>query len=297
MKGEGVLGAIEAGGTKWVCGVGTAADGIIEEIVVPTGQPDATLPAVVAAFQDLQRHHGRVTALGVATFGPVGVRPDVAGYGVIQNTPKPGWRGFDFLSAMTACFGARLPMVVETDVNAAAWAESRQPANRDCGSLIYLTVGTGIGGGMVLDKRIWKGRGHPEMGHLLVPESSLELASGFSSCPFHKHCLEGKASGTAMRERWGSSAETWPDDHPGWDLEVDYLAAAVVSLTAGWAPERIVFGGGVVESEPLLPMVRERFLELAGGYWEAPPLDQYVVRSSLKNRAGLVGALMLAAEA
>lgn len=297
MTGERILGAIEAGGTKWVCAVGTAVDGIFEEIVVPTGPPTATMPLVAAAFEELQGRHGQITGLGVATFGPVGVTPGEATYGVILNTPKPGWRDFDVLSAMRDCFGAGLPVVVETDVNAAAWAESLQPVNDDCRSLIYLTAGTGIGGGLVSGDRIWHGRSHPEMGHLLVPESPLEPIAGFSSCPFHRSCLEGKASGTAMRERWGQAPVEWPDHHPGWALEADYLAAAVVSLTAGGAPDRIVFGGGVVEFEPLVPMVRARFGELAGGYWETPPLEQYVVRSSLKNRAGLVGALMLAARA
>lgn len=295
MNGEPSLGALEAGGTKWVCAVGTASGGVREEVVVPTGTPGETLPKVFAAFDGLQERHGRVDALGVGTFGPVGVNPEGPDYGVIGNTPKPGWGGFDLRVALRGYFGAGIPMTFETDVNAAAVAESEVPENRDAATLAYLTVGTGIGGGVISGGKIWHGRGHPEIGHLPVPESSREPTSGFSSCPFHRACIEGKASGSAMEKRWGEPAQNWPEDHPGWDLEADYLAALVLSLTAAWAPDRIVFGGSVVLFEPLLPLVRNKFEKMAGGYWQLPPLENYLVVSSLGNRAGLVGALALAA--
>ena len=293
MSDRKVVGAIEAGGTKWVCAMGYADGEILEEVVVPTRSPDETMPLVRAAFDQLQERHGAISGIGIASFGPLGVNPDKASYGVIQETPKEGWKGFDYLSEMRACLGEEVVVTVDTDVNAAALAEIVQPEHRDCSTLIYVTVGTGIGGGVVADGKIWHGRGHPEIGHLLVPESSLEPEPGFSSCPFHQNCIEGKASGTAMRKRWGSAPTEWPDDHPGWELEAEYLAGLVVILTAVWVPDRVVFGGGVVQFGPLLPMVRKKFVELAGNYWDTPPVGQYIMPSSLRNRAGLSGALML----
>lgn len=290
-----LLGAIEAGGTKWICAVGTPVGEVIEEVVVRTRRPAETLPEVRAAFDGLQERHGEIGAMGIGTFGPVGVARRDPDYGVILNSPKTAWRGFDYLAAMEEYLGRGFPVVVDTDVNAAALAEDRADSNREVTSLIYVTVGTGIGGGMIQEGKIWHGRQHPEMGHLLVPESSKEQDPGFSACPFHGFCVEGKASGTAMKKRWGRGAEELPEGHPGWELEAEYLASMAVSLTAGCSPDRIVFGGGVMRCDTLMAMIREKFSALAGGYWELPPVEDYLAKSVLNDRAGLRGALLLAA--
>lgn len=291
-----LLGAIEAGGTKWVCAVGTLDDGILEERVIPTGEPSETLPAVFAAFEELQGQFGRVAAIGVGTFGPVMVRHDAPDYGTILNSPKRAWQGFSYVDSLASLFGSGTPVVVDTDVNAAALAEAGQTGNRGDQTLVYVTIGTGIGGGVVSNGQLWHGRLHPEIGHIMVPESSLEPGPGFSCCPFHDSCLEGKASGTAIFERWGQAAEELPADHLAWKVEADYLASMAVSLTATFSPDLIVFGGGVAKFEPLLPMVREQFVSRAGGYWTFPPVEDYLVKSGMDDRAGLHGALMLAAK-
>lgn len=289
-----LLGAIEAGGTKWVCAVGTGEDGILEETVVATGSPSKTLVEVFAAFDAWQKEYGPLTAMGIGTFGPVVVDRESDAYGTILNSPKRAWRGFDFVAAMEEHLGQGFPVALDTDVNAAVLAE-REAFAAPPGSLVYLTVGTGIGGGVIVDGKIGHGRMHPEMGHLLVPELAGEPRPGFSSCEFHASCIEGKASGTAMRERWGMKAEELPEGHDGWELEAEYLASLAVSLTAAFSPDCLVFGGGVMSHEPLLPMIREHFSRLAGAYWDLPPMSDYLCKSALQNRAGLQGALALAA--
>lgn len=297
MSDGPTMGAIEAGGTKWVCAVGRANGKLLEEVVVETRHPEETVPVVAKAFEDLQGRHGSISAIGIGTFGPVKVDEKASDYGVIQKTPKEGWTGFDYRKAMVDVFGRKLPLLIDTDVNAAVLAESLEPANRSCRDLIYITVGTGIGGGMISNGVLWHGRTHPEMGHLVVPESALEPVPGFTSCPFHTFCIEGKASGTAMKERWGTPAQDLTEDHPAWALESDYLASMVMTLTATFTPDRIIFGGGVFLFQPLLEMVRTRFSQISGGYWDLSPMSEYIVGSSLSNRAGLKGALLLAGRA
>jgi len=289
-----LVGAIEAGGTKWVCAVGTRDGEIVEECVVATGGPRDTMAAVFAFFSGWQRQHGAIAAMGVGTFGPVVVDRDSERYGTILNSPKKAWRGFNFIAALEGHFGPGFPVALDTDVNAAVLAERaalpQKPAN-----LVYLTVGTGIGGGAMVDGRIVHGWMHPEIGHLLVPESAREPRPGFSSCEFHRSCIEGKASGTAMWQRWGRKAEELPDGHEGWQLEGEYLASLAVSLTAAFSPDCLVFGGGVMRREVLLPLIREHFSCLAGSYWDLPPLGDYLRGTALQDRAGLRGALALTA--
>ena len=284
------MGAIEAGGTKWICAIGTVAGRVIEEVVVPTRGPSETVPEVRAVFDRLQQKHGRIEGMGVGSFGPVTVERSAKNYGVVLNSPKAAWRGFDYLAALRGHFGSDFPVVIETDVNTAAFAE-----DRGSGTLVYVTVGTGIGGGVVKDGEIWHGRMHPEIGHIMVAESPREPKPGFSCCSFHPGCVEGKASGSAMVKRWGMAAHELSVDHEAWALEAEYLASLAVSLTAAFSPDRIVWGGGVLKFEPLLPLMREKFEAMAGGYWDLPKVRDYLQMTTLNDRAGLHGALALIA--
>ncbi len=287
-----VYGGIEAGGTKWVCAVAGAGGDVLATEVIPTTTPETTIGAVVRFFGDRRP----LAAIGVGTFGPVDVRPGSPTYGRILATPKPGWANTDVVFPLRAALG--VPVRLETDVNAAALGEWRRGAGVGLGSLAYMTVGTGIGVGAVVNDGLVHGLLHPEFGHIRIPHDPVRDPFP-GCCPFHGDCLEGLASGEAMRRRWGRPAEHL-DDESAWRLEAEYVALAVMNLTYTLSPERIVVGGGVAEHPSLLPEVRARLLGLAGGY-PGPPLpadpetmNEYVTAPSLGDRAGVVGAVELA---
>lgn len=276
------LGGIEAGGTKWVCAIGGGDGGLARVESFPTTTPVATIGRAVeffAAEPDLE-------ALGVGLFGPVEVRRDSARWGTILATPKPGWEGADVTGALAAGLG--VPIALDTDVNAAALGEWRHGAARGLETFVYVTVGTGIGGGVFANGRPVHGLLHPEVGHMMIPHDRVRDPFA-GSCPFHGDCLEGLASGTAMRERWGRPAEelTAPE---AWELEAEYLALGLANLVLVVAAERIVLGGGVGSSPGLIDRVRPRLREVLAGYVEAPP----VIPPALGPRAGVIGALTLA---
>ncbi|HLU75574.1 MAG TPA: ROK family protein, partial [Nonomuraea sp.] len=234
-------------------------------------------------------------AVGVGSFGPVDLRPDSPAYGHILATPKPGWSYTDVVSPLRMALG--VPVGLDTDVNAAALGEWRRGAGRGRETVAYLTVGTGIGLGAVVNGRLLRGLLHPEFGHIRVPRDRARDAFA-GSCPFHGDCLEGLASGEAMRQRWGRRAEDL-DDPAVWELEAGYLAHAVVNLTYVLSPERIVIGGGVAKRPGLLSRVRARAFDLAAGYPAAPALtgraamDEYVVGPELGDHSGITGAIEL----
>jgi len=288
------FGAIEAGGTKVVCAVGAGPDDIRAETVIPTAAPGETLGAAVAFFRD----HGPLAALGIAAFGPLDLDPASPTWGRVTTTPKPGWAGADLAGPFRRALG--VPVAVDTDVNGAALAEHRWGAGRGADPFVYLTVGTGIGGGAVVHGRAVHGLVHPEMGHLRVPRDP--RADPFrGACPYHADCLEGLASGVAIARRWGAPAEALPAGHPAWDLEARYLACGLVAVIAVLSPRRIAVGGGVMRAAHLLGRVRRDVGELLGGYLDAPALrdglEQYIVPPALGERAGVLGALALAADA
>jgi fructokinase len=284
------LGGIEAGGTRWRCAVGDGG-GTVERLeCFATTTPAETIGRAVEFF----RRSGPVSALGVGCFGPVDLDPSSPGWGRITTTPKPGWAGTDVVSMLRA--GLDLPIAFETDVDAAAVGEGRWGAAAGVESFAYVTVGTGIGGGVVANGRPLHGLVHPELGHMLVPHDR-DRDPFPGSCPFHRDCLEGLASGTALRERWGSPGEEL-DRPEAWELEADYLALGLANLVLVLSPERIVLGGGVGAAPGLLDLVRERLPEAIGGYIEAPLLregiEQYVVPPALGPRSGVIGAIELA---
>ncbi|MEU7940664.1 ROK family protein [Microbispora bryophytorum] len=285
-------GGIEAGGTKWVCAVADAEGGVLTTEVIPTTTPETTIGAAVRFFED----HPPLAALGVGTFGPVDVRPGSPTYGHILATPKPGWANVDVVTPFRAALD--VPVRLDTDVNAAALGEWRRGAGAGLGTLAYITVGTGIGMGAVVNGGLVHGLLHPEFGHIRIPHD-LERDPFEGSCPFHGDCLEGLASGEAMRRRWGRPAE-YLDDPSAWELEAEYVALAVMNLTYALSPERIVVGGGVAKHPALLPAVRARLLTLTAGYPGAPvpvgpaAMGEYVTGPSLGDRSGVAGAVELA---
>lgn len=285
---------IEAGGTKFVCAVGTGPDDLADVTTFPTGGPDDTLRRVV----EFVGRHG-VDAIGVASFGPIDLRPGSPGYGSITSTPKPGWRGTDVVGPLHAAFD--VPVGFDTDVNGAALGEARWGAASDVGSCVYVTVGTGVGGGAVIAGRPVHGLLHPEMGHLTVRRHPDDPYDG--NCPYHGDCLEGMAAGPALEARWGVPAP----ELAGGDLrravaiEASYLAQLAATAIYVLSPERLVFGGGVMHLDGLLDATRARLVDLLRGYVDVPQLaddvDGYLVRPGLGDRAGVLGAIALAADA
>ena len=292
-----LLGAIEGGGSKFLCALGVPGRDFLESTNVPTGEPQATLDACVEFFMGAQRRHGTITALGVACFGPLQTDPNAADYGCVLNTPKAGWSGFHLLGKLRAALG--VPVALDTDVGAAAQAEWRLGAGRDSGSLVYVTVGTGIGGACAPElpyRRLM----HAEMGHL--PMRSDPRDAGFAgTCPFHGSCAEGLASGPAILARWGQNLESLPVEHPGRDLIAGYLGQLTASIALLLSPHRIVLGGGVMNDTTMLDRVRTATHEYLQDY--LPPLrtrasfDSFLRAPELGTRSGLVGALLLAGAA
>jgi fructokinase len=291
-----LLGGIEAGGTKFVCVVGTGIDDVRAEARILTTTPAETLGQVVRFFAEASRVHGPLAAIGVGSFGPIDLHRTSPTFGAITTTPKPGWAWTDLVGTLGGALG--VPVGVDTDVNAAALGEWRHGAARGLDTFVYLTVGTGIGGGGLVGGRLLHGLVHPEMGHLRVPRD--HAADPFPGvCPFHGDCLEGLASGPAMAARWGAPAETLEAGHPAWALEARYLALALQNIVCTLSPERIVLGGGVMAQPALLPRVRAELAALLNGYMQAPAvlerMDEYVVAPALGDRSGVAGAFVLAA--
>ncbi len=291
-----LLGAIEAGGTKFILALGTSPLDLKDSTRLPTTSPEETLAATIAWFRAAQLRHGPLAALGVGTFGPAGLHPGQPDFGFITTTPKPGWAHCDLLGPLRAAFP--IPLGFDTDVNAAALGEWTWGAGRGLDSLAYVTVGTGIGGGAILHGRPLHGLLHPEIGHLRIPVPS----DGFPGiCPWHGNCLEGLASGPALAARWGQAPESLPPDHPAWDAEAAHLAAAALNILLTLSPHRLVLGGGVLQNEHLLPKVRQHLAALLNGYLVhptlGPDLTSWLVAPHLGTHSGIAGALALAAQA
>jgi fructokinase len=289
-----VYGCIEAGGTKFVCGVGTGPDDLAT-VSLPTLSPEATRDSVASFFKGSGK---RLKAVGIGSFGPVDLDPHSPTFGYITSTPKAGWRQFDLAGAVGRALG--VPVTIDTDVNAAAVGEARWGAARGLSDFLYLTVGTGIGGGAMTNGAVVHGLTHPEMGHIRIPHD-LAQDPYPGGCPFHGDCLEGLASGPAMRARWGKPAQELPAEHPAWALEARYIGLGLANWVCTLSPRRIIIGGGVFQQAHLFPLVRAELGRILNGYVQARALfedmDTYVVPPGLGNRAGVLGALALAAGA
>jgi len=287
-----VYGAIEAGGTKFVCAVGTGPEDIHAVERIPATSPHETLGRCINFF----RSQPKIEALGIGCFGPIELDRRSPAYGHVTTTPKAGWQHTDVVGPLGEALGVSVGW--DTDVNGAALGEARWGAARGLDTAVYVTIGTGIGGGALSGGRLAHGLVHPEMGHLLLPIEPDDL--GFAgACPFHgARCWEGVASGPAIEKRWGRRAETLEADHPAWDMEARYIASGLATLVLVLSPQRLILGGGVMEAGHLFPMVRKHLQTALAGYVQAEALlsgiDDYVVPPALGTRAGIVGALALA---
>ncbi len=289
-----MLGGLEAGGTKFICLVGTMPDDVVATERIDVADPSETIPSAIAFFRRAVDAGLPVRAIGIGSFGPLELRPDHPAYGSIMTTPKPGWSGVDLVGPLRAALG--LPVGFDTDVNAAALGEGRWGAARGLRSFVYLTMGTGVGGGAVVDGRIVHGMGHPEMGHVAVPRYEGDDFPG--ACPFHGDCLEGMGSGPAIATRFGRRAEDLEgvERERAAELAAFYLAAGVRSLTYALAPERVVVGGGLATMPGLLDRARTFLREQLAGYPGLPEHDPagYLVPAGLGDMAGPAGTLVLA---
>jgi fructokinase len=291
-----LYGGIEAGGTKFVCVIAGGPHDVRAELRFPTTSPAETLQRAIAFFKE-RASELPVAAVGVGAFGPVDLDPASPTFGFITTTPKLPWINTNIVGTLKTALG--VPVAMDTDVNVAALGEYRWGAAQNLDPAIYLTVGTGIGGGGIFNGKPMHGLVHPEIGHMRIPHD--RQADPFAgACPYHGDCFEGLACGPAIQQRWAQPGETLPDDHPAWELEVQYIALALVNLIVCYSPRRIVIGGGVMRDK-LFPSVRRQVQHLLNNYVQAPDIIQniegYIVPPALGNQAGMLGAIALAMDA
>lgn len=291
-----LIAAIEAGGTKFNCALGRGPDDILETTRIPTTTPRETLEAVCQWFSLMKSRHGAFASMGVGCFGPVDLDERSPGYGYITSTPKPGWQNTDVVGTLKARF--KVPVAFDTDVNGAALGEFLWGAGQHKDPLVYVTIGTGVGGGVLVNGRLLHGLLHPEIGHMHVPPPRASKAvARRGQCPYHAHCVEGYVSGPAIANRWGARAERLPADSPAWAEAAGVLAHLCLNLTLTLSPKRIILGGGVMEQEQILSLVHGAFIKLLNGYLRSvefgPKISDYITRPALGQHAGLLGALAL----
>jgi len=291
------FGGLEAGGTKFVCAVGSGPDDLRAQTRLPTTTPDQTIAQAIEFFGTQSRTHP-LSAIGIASFGPLDPDPASHSFGHITTTPKQGWANTDLAGAFRRALN--VPVGFDTDVNGAALAEHRWGAAQNLHTFIYLTIGTGLGGGGMVNGQLMHGLLHPEMGHVRIPHD-LSRDPFPGNCPFHGDCLEGLAAGPAIKARWGQPAESLPPDHSAWDLQAHYLGLGLVNFICTLSPQRIILGGGVMDQPTLVPKIRRNVLTLLNNYLQVPAIlhdiDHYIVPPALGNRAGVLGAIALAEQA
>jgi fructokinase len=289
-----IYGGIEAGGSKFVCGIGDAQGHVLDQITIPTSEPEETIEEVLGYFQRIQQNQP-LQRIGLASFGPIDLNPASKTHGYITSTPKQKWQYFDIKGRLENSLGFSIPF--DTDVNAAALAEHLWGVAVELENVVYITVGTGIGGGAMVNGRLNHGLLHPEMGHIrLRAEGSDQGFKGI--CPFHDYCLEGLASGPAIKSRWGLPAEELPENHPAWLDEAGYLAEGIANIILVISPEIVVLGGGVMQQDFLFPMIQEIVQRQLNSYIQRSEIidqiENYIVPAMLGKQAGLLGAIALA---
>lgn len=289
-----LFGGIEAGGTKFVCAVGTGPTDFHARVELPTTTPDETIGRVIKFFRDRAKQEP-LAAVGIGSFGPIEVHSDSPNFGYITSTPKAGWGYVDLVGPVRQALG--VPVGFDTDVNAAALGEHQWGAARGLDTFVYITVGTGIGGGGMVEGKLIHGLLHPEMGHMRIAHD--RHSDPFSGvCPFHGDCWEGLATGPSLEARWGTKGQALPPDHPAWNLEAHYLALGVTSLVCALSPRRVILGGGVMKQASLMSLVRRETQELLNGYIQMAEIteriEQYIVAPELGDNAGVLGAIALA---
>ena len=293
MRGKW-FGAIEAGGTKFICAVGK--DQITHKARFDTGSPSRTLAEVEGFFREQVSKNGPLCGIGIGSFGPINIDPSSPEYGVITTTPKPGWSGVNLVRELGGALES--PVTVDTDVNCALMGEHLYGAARGCDDAIYVTIGTGIGGGVLSNGRIVLGSAHPEIGHIFIPKDEADHAFA-GICPYHQdRCIEGLASGPAIEARWGAKASQLPEGHSAWAFQARYIAKLCHNLLMTTAPRKIILGGGVMEQKFLFALIRQELTKVSNFYGVAcsptPNLVQLVVATALGGDAGIIGAFELA---
>ena len=288
-----ILGTLEAGGTKMVCGIGDENGNVFERVSFPTRMPEETMADIIGYFKDKN-----IEALGIGTFGPVNLNKADPAFGSITTTPKPGWANYPMFKVLKDAL--QVPMEIDPDVNAAALGEATYGAAKGLKNCLYVTIGTGVGGGLVVEGNRVHGLLHPEFGHrLLQPHKDDPCPDGF--CPYHKGCIEGMVSGPAIMKRWGTPAQNLPADHIAWEIAADYLAQMCMNAILAFSPEGIVLGGGVMHQMHLFDMVRAKVMEKLNGYVAHERIlsgcKDYIVSPGLGDNAGATGGLILALQA
>lgn len=281
------LGALEAGGTKMVCAIGNEKGEILEQLSIPTETPETTVPKLLSFYEGKG-----IEALGIGCFGPIDLKRGSDTYGFITTTPKLAWQNYNIAGVFQNALG--VPVGFDTDVNGSALGEHTWGIGRGLDSCIYITIGTGVGVGIISDGKLVHGMLHPEGGHILLQRLSGDTYQGF--CPFHRNCFEGLAAGPAIEGRWGKKAASLSADNRVWEMEAEYIAQALINYTCILSPQRIILGGGVMHQKQLFPMIRTRFKELMNGYLktkELEDLDSFIVPQSLDDKQGIMGALKL----
>ncbi len=288
-----LYGALEAGGTKMVLAVIDEEGEIRDRVSMPTRTPAETMPEMIDYFRGYP-----IVSLGIGSFGPLDLDPRSQTFGFITATPKLPWRNYPLLRAFTEQLG--VPAALDTDVNGAALAEAALGAAKGLDSCLYVTVGTGVGGGLIINGKPVHGLVHPEIGHIPVRPMAQDPMPG-GICPYHGACLEGMAAGPAIEKRWGISARELPDDHPAWELESEYLSQLCVTAMLAFSPEKIILGGGVMQKKFLLPLIREKTVQALKGYVAHPAVENglrdYIVEPGLDTASGIMGAWLLARQA
>lgn len=292
-----LFGGLEAGGTKFVCAVGTGPHDLRARAEFATTAPEETLGCVLEFFK-AHAEREPLSAFGIASFGPIDVNRLSPQYGQITSTPKLAWQNVDLVGPVRRAFG--VPVGFDTDVNGAALGERLWGAAQGLDTFVYITVGTGIGGGGMVEGHLMHGLLHPEMGHMRLPHD-LQADPFPGACPFHGDCLEGLASGPAIEARWGGKGQSLPPGHKAWDLEAHYLALGVANLVCTLSPQRIILGGGVMHQPGLFPAIRRKTVDLLNGYIRVDKItgqiDEYVVPAELGDNAGVLGGIALAVQA
>lgn len=283
-----LYGGIETGGTKIVCAVGDEEGNIEARIAFPTRTPKEAMPDIFDFFDKYD-----LKAIGVGSFGPIDINKSSATYGYIMETPKLAWKNYNFVGTMKKHF-PNILIKWTTDVNVAAFGEYKLGKGKGLHNICYVTVGTGVGVGLVLHDKVYHGYSHVEGGHILLREKPGDTFEGV--CPYHKGCIEGMVSGPAIEKRAGVKGQDLKQDNSIWKTEAYYLAEACMTYTLAYAPDIIIFGGGVMKQEQLFPMIREEFPKLMNNYVNTPDLNKFITHVALGDNAGITGALLLAAE-
>ncbi|WP_099466527.1 ROK family protein [Konateibacter massiliensis] len=283
-----IFGALEAGGTKMVCALGQEDGTILEQVSIPTTTPEETIPLIIDYFKEKG-----IVSLGIGSFGPVDVNKDSDTYGHILDTPKTPWKYYDLLGELQKALN--VPIELDTDVNGSCLGEMTFGDAKGLDSVVYITIGTGVGVGAAVGGQLLHGMLHPEAGHILLEKHEEDTFEG--CCPYHGTCLEGLAAGPAIEKRWGKKAVELKDNDKVWEIEAYYIAQAIMAYILTLSPRKIILGGGVMHQMQLFPMIRKEVKRLMNGYIntkEMQDIEHYIVPASLNDNQGIMGCIQLA---